>query len=123
MADNNQLHKATNLKLYTFIPHDILNEIETRSIDHSAQHVLDDDGNGDVLLKYLKFIHPGLDFLVSPIRRAANNTLNLNDTGVYLYQLAGGSDANPPNIRATSLAMACGLHNKRFFGGKGPMSY
>lgn len=107
----------TGMKLYTFIPHNISKSIETRKIENFAEFLDDEDGNGDVLLKYLKSVHPGSDFLVSPIRRATNDIANSSDAGVYLYQLAERPEMNPPNIRATSIAMACGLHNKRFFGG------
>ena len=101
---------------YAIIPHDQTKPIETRSYNKEEYEI---DGNGDLMLSHLKKISNGSEYLVTPIRRAENAAQTTSDFGVYMYQAAdGGVRENPPNIRATSVSMACGLHNKRFYGGK-----
>jgi hypothetical protein len=66
---------------------------------------------------------------VEPLRRMTfydeslfrEHVSTVNLAGVYAYfnscsQEAGGHDVSQPNIRATCLAMACGLHSQRFYG-------
>lgn len=60
-----------------------------------------------------------MTFYDEPLFRENVSTVNL--AGVYAYfnscsHEASGDDASQPNIRATCLAMACGLHSQRFHG-------
>ncbi|CAJ1967338.1 unnamed protein product [Cylindrotheca closterium] len=88
------------------IPHDESKDIEAHSITV--------DNTGSIVASIKQLIHDR-DYLETPLLRPRNET-----AGLYAYfnnpTDAGEEKSQLANVRATRLAMACGLLSLRFFG-------
>lgn len=106
------------------IPWDVSKPLETLELDLSTEEV-----GGDQLPKHLKKTIDPDQFVIEtvPLKRMApydafvrqyDSVMNLAGVYAYRYSSATGSERDrlEPNIRATCLSMACGLHSQRFHG-------
>lgn len=106
------------------IPQDKSKPLEDISFDLPAQHV-----GGDQLPNYLKEAIDQDRFTIeaAPLKRMApfdaivqrvDSEVNLAGVYAYHYSSMTGSELDrlQPNVRATCLSMACGLHSQRFYG-------
>lgn len=110
---------------YVRIPCDISQPLETLELDLSVGQK---NAGGDQLPNHLiRNIDPDrFKIEVVPLKRmspfdpASRQDISANNSGVYayLFSSATGSELDrlEPNVRATCLSMACGLHSQRFYG-------
>ena len=112
--------------LYVKIPSDISRALETLVLDLSADGsgLLVEDTAGDQLPSHLKKDVDEEIFTIetAPLKRMINGAQEdaEDNAGVYAYYYSSttGSELGrlDANVRATCLAMACGLHSQRFYG-------
>lgn len=110
---------------YVRIPCDISQPLETLELDLSVGQK---NAGGDQLPNHLiRNIDPDrFKIEVVPLKRmspfdpASRQDISAKNSGVYayLFSSATGSELDrlEPNVRATCLSMACGLHSQRFYG-------
>ena len=106
------------------IPEDKSKPLKNISVDLPTQHV-----GGDQMPNYLKETIDQDRFTIeaAPLKRMApfdavvqriDSEVNLAGVYAYHYSSMTGSELDrlKPNVRATCLSMACGLHSQRFYG-------
>ena len=111
---------------FVLIPHDLSKSLQTLHLDQSTY--LGKGRCGDLLPSFILENFSGNcdevfdqaqmkpeDVKVSPLLRL-HRADNGEHFGIYAYNINVSLPIQKPNIRATCLAMACGLHTSRFQG-------
>jgi len=103
---------------YVMIPWAVTSPLETLSFQENQ-----DTRAGDCMphiLQHALRLDDVSDVRIVPLKRTAlqcsSTATGCEDAGLYAYVTSDQSIQSCPNIRATCLAMACGLHSRRFYG-------